>query len=200
MLLRAMLVIFHQFRDNEFDVAFSNSVIETFIHIRQSTKNGKGSHAGCKNIILSKPRTNTFRSNRIFKFPFFPVFCRNKMKLFSANKDFGHQRPSGIKKRRTQKTIIKEIRLLFPGRIKQPLFRTAIYILSGFLGLSKSFIAHNLPDTPNNTMALDRPASPAILHALRAGRLSNIHGLCWIEDLPKSAPASRTVSDEAVSA
>ena len=145
----------HQFQDNEFDVAFSNSLIEHLFTLDNQRKMAKEAMRVAKHYFIQTPN-KYFPIEPHFKFPLFQ-FLPDGLKLFLQTKT------SIINGYRYEKeyaeTIIKEIRLLSRADLSN-LFPNSNLYVERCLGLSKSFIVHNLPDTPN-TMALDRPASPA---------------------------------------
>jgi SAM-dependent methyltransferase len=145
----------HQFRDNEFDVVFSNSLIEHLFTLDNQRKMAKEAMRVAKHYFIQTPN-KYFPIEPHFKFPLFQ-FLPDEMKLFLQTKT---SIINGVRyEKEYAEAIIKEIRLLSRAELSN-LFPNSNLYIERFLGFSKSFIVHNLPDTPN-TITPEEPASPA---------------------------------------
>jgi ubiquinone/menaquinone biosynthesis C-methylase UbiE len=133
----------HQFRDNEFDVAFSNSVIEHLFTLDNQRKMARETRRVARHYFIQTPN-KYFPIEPHFKFPFFQ-FLPDSLKLFLQTKT---SIINGVTyKKEYAEEIIKEIRLLSLTELNH-LFPNSNLYVERFLGLPKSFIVHNLPDHP----------------------------------------------------
>lgn len=129
------------FKDKAFDIAFSNSLIEHLYTKANQTKMANEAIRVGKFFFIQTPN-RYFPFEPHFKFPFFQflpqflqVFLQTKTSLINGvryNRDYALN-------------IVKEIRLLTKSEMKA-LFPKSNIRIETFLGMTKSFIAHNFPE------------------------------------------------------
>lgn len=133
----------HQFADSEFDVAFSNSVIEHLFTLAKQQKMASEAMRVARYYFIQTPN-KYFPIEPHFKFPFFQ-FLPDAIKLFLQTKT---SIINGVKyKKEYAEKIIQEIRLLSLVELNN-LFPNSNLYTERFFGFSKSFIVHNIPDIP----------------------------------------------------
>ncbi len=127
-----------QFKDSAFDISFSNSLIEHLFTKENQKKMAKEAMRVGRYYFIQTPN-RYFPIEPHFKFPFFQflpkgiqVYLQTKTSLIN-----------GVRyKRAYARSIVEEIRLLSKGELKR-FFPKCNLHTEKFLGLSKSFIAHN---------------------------------------------------------
>jgi len=127
-----------QFKDKVFDISFSNSLIEHLYTKENQVKMANEAMRVSKNYFIQTPNCY-FPIEPHFKFPFFQflpkflqVFLQTKTSLIN-----------GVRyKPRYALRIVEEIRLLSKGELMELFPRCTIYT-ERFMGIGKSFIAHN---------------------------------------------------------
>ncbi|MES2730378.1 MAG: class I SAM-dependent methyltransferase [Bacteroidota bacterium] len=128
----------NDYKDNEFDLAHSNSVIEHLFNKENQIKMANEVMRVSRKYFVQTPNLY-FPIEPHFKFPLFQ-FLPNDMKVFLQTQT------KLIKGETCTKAyaeyIIKEIQLLSEGDMRA-LFPNAKIYKEKFMGLTKSFIAHN---------------------------------------------------------
>lgn len=128
------------FKDQAFDIAFSNSLIE---HLYTKENQIKMAHEAMrvgKYFFVQTPN-RYFPFEPHFKFPFFQFFPV-WLKIFLQTKTSWI---NGVRYDLAYaKNVIKEIRLLSKKEIKQFFPKSKLYV-ERFLGIPKSFVAYNFP-------------------------------------------------------
>jgi ubiquinone/menaquinone biosynthesis C-methylase UbiE len=129
------------FRDKEFDISFSNSVIEHLYNRDNQIKMaGEAIRVGTYYFIQTP--NLYFPIEPHFKFPFFQ-FLPDKIKILLQTRT---SLINGVKYGRNYaEQVIKEIVLLSKKDLCA-IFPDAYIYEEKFFGLTKSFIAHNFPD------------------------------------------------------
>jgi predicted SAM-dependent methyltransferase len=134
-----------QFKNDEFDVVFSNSLIEHLYTKENQHKMASESIRVGKHYFIQTPNLH-FPIEPHFKFPFFQylpdrtkIMLQTKTSLINGAKyDLNYARE-----------IIKEIKLLSKKEFLA-LFPDSELYVETFYGLEKSFIAHNFHDMLNS--------------------------------------------------
>jgi methyltransferase family protein len=126
------------FKDEEFDVAFSNSVIEHVGTFEQQSQMAKEVRRICKRYFIQTPN-RYFPIEPHFLFPFFQ-FLPMSWKV-SLIKHFDLGWTPKIKDRRTAEELFRPIRLLTKKELKH-LFPDSKIYKEKFLGLTKSFVVY----------------------------------------------------------
>ena len=127
-----------QFRDNEFDVVFSNSLIEHLFSWENQQKMASEVTRVGKYYFIQTPNRH-FPVEPHFKFPFFQ-YLPDRMKIFLQTKT---ALINGVKYDNAYaEEVIREIRLLSKEEF-QSLFPNSRLYVERFMGMEKSFIAHN---------------------------------------------------------
>lgn len=126
-----------EFNDREFDIVFSNSVIEHLSTFEDQRRMANEVKRLGKKYYVQTPN-KYFPIEPHFLFPFFQ-FLPLSMQLFLVT-HFKAARGKNIKNRQIAKERITSIRLLTKGELKE-LFPEANISKEKFLGLTKSFIA-----------------------------------------------------------
>lgn len=128
------------FKDNAFDIAFSNSLIEHLYTKENQTKMASEAMRVGKYFFIQTPN-KYFPIEPHFKFPFFQ-FLPKWLKLFLQTKTSWI---NGVRYDHAYaKNIIEEIRLLSKKEMRQFFPKSKLYI-ERFLGIPKSFVAYNFP-------------------------------------------------------
>jgi ubiquinone/menaquinone biosynthesis C-methylase UbiE len=120
-----------EFKENEFDVVFSNSVIEHLYTLENQKKMASEIRRVAKSYFVQTPNYY-FPIEPHFLFPyfqFFPLKIRNKIAQWNL---------TPIK---SYKNYVDEIRLLTLSEMKE-LFPEGMVYKEKFLGLNKSFVAY----------------------------------------------------------
>ncbi|MES2730379.1 MAG: class I SAM-dependent methyltransferase [Bacteroidota bacterium] len=126
------------YADNEFDLAHSNSVIEHLFSRENQVKMAKEVVRVGRKYFVQSPNLY-FPIEPHFKFPLFQ-FLPDDLKVFLQTKTKLIQGKTCSKE--YAENVIKEIVLLSEGDMKD-LFPNAKIYKEKFMGLTKSFIAHN---------------------------------------------------------
>ena len=128
-----------QFKDNEFDIVFSNSVIEHLYSFENQTKMAKECMRVGKFYYIQTPNKFFFIEPH-FRLPFFNFLPKKSAQLILTKTKFS------LGKKWTEKEAnetLAEIRLL-SKREYIKLFDGAQIYTERFLGFAKSFIVHNI--------------------------------------------------------
>jgi predicted SAM-dependent methyltransferase len=128
------------FKDNTFDIAFSNSLIE---HLYTKENQVKMAHEAMRvaHYFFIQTPNRYFPIEPHFKFPFFQ-FLPKSMQIFLQTKT---SLINGSKySKEYAENVLNEIRLLSKEEMLNIFPRCNLYT-EQFLGLSKSFIAHSFP-------------------------------------------------------
>ncbi len=130
-----------QFKDKAFDISFSNSLIEHLYTKENQIKMANEAMRVGKYFFIQTPN-RYFPIEPHFKFPFFQflpkflqVFLQTKTSLINGAR---YKRAYALR-------IVEEIRLLSRREVLKLFPRCSIYT-ERFMGLDKSFIAHNFSD------------------------------------------------------
>lgn len=130
-----------QFKDKTFDISFSNSVIE---HLYTKENQAKMAHEAMRvstYYFIQTPNRH-FPIEPHFKFPLFQFLPKWLQVYLQTNTTL----INGVRYTRSYAiNVIAEIRLLSKMQLKQ-LFPQCQLYTERFMGMSKSFIAHNFPD------------------------------------------------------
>jgi len=128
------------FKNQAFDISFSNSLIEHLYTKENQTKMANEAMRVGKYFFIQTPN-RYFPIEPHFKFPFFQFFPR-ALKIFLQTKT---SFINGVRyDREYARNIVDEIKLL-SKRDMQELFPKSHLFIERFLGLTKSFVAHNFP-------------------------------------------------------
>jgi hypothetical protein len=127
-----------QFRDKEFDIAFSNSLIEHLFTRENQVKMAREAVRVGKNYFIQTPN-KFFPIEPHFKFPLFQ-FLPKWAKIFLQTKT---SIINGVKyDRKYAEDVIEEIRLLTKSEM-QSLFPEGEVYVERFMGLPKSFVMYS---------------------------------------------------------
>lgn len=126
------------FEDNEFDVVFSNSVIEHLGNLHDQKLMAEEIQRVGKNYFVQTPNFYSPIEPHFF-FPFFPLLP-NKFKIFLLNNfNLGYFKKTNNEEK--SKEIIQSIRLLKEEEVKD-LFQGCHIKLENYLGFTISFIIY----------------------------------------------------------
>lgn len=137
--VKANALDMHMFADQQFDIVFSNSVIE---HVG-SWENQRRFAAGVQRVgrhFWVQTPNRRFPVEPHFLFPLFQYFPRNMQKQIAITWKFSHFKHHGISREKILSELAK-IRLLTEGEFKN-LFIRANLIREEMFGLTKSFVVY----------------------------------------------------------
>jgi ubiquinone/menaquinone biosynthesis C-methylase UbiE len=128
-----------KFRDKEFDVIFSNSVIEHLSEYKEQRKMAKEVQRVGKRYFIQTPNY-FFPFEAHFLFPFFQFFPLKLKAFLIRHFNLGWQKKTSDKQKATE--IANSVKLLTKKDL-QNLFPNAKIYKEKFLGLTKSFIVYD---------------------------------------------------------
>ncbi len=130
-----------QYKDNQFDIVFSNSVIEHLYTWKNQMKMANECRRVGKYHYIQTPNKYFFIEPH-FRLPFFGLLPRKLAFWLLVNTPLSHGHKWAHKK---ANTWLEEIELLTGNKVKQ-LFEDSVVYKEKFLGMTKSFTAHNFID------------------------------------------------------
>lgn len=130
-----------QYKDNEYDLVFSNSVIEHLSTWENQIKMANEIRRVGKRFYIQTPNYY-FPIEPHWWFPFFQFLPYNVKVFLTTNVTLGHQEKTGDKQKAMER--VNEIRLLTRKEM-QYLFPEAQIYNEAFMGLTKSVTAYYFP-------------------------------------------------------
>ncbi len=126
-----------QFKDREFDLAFSNSVIEHVGGMEDQRRMATEMQRIASHFFLQTPNRH-FPIEPHFLFPFFQFLPVEVRVWLVSHLSLGWDRPHRITQRHLALEAVSSIRLLSRSELKR-LFPTGRVVVERFVGLPKSF-------------------------------------------------------------